>query len=164
MNVDPATAARLLAAQAAKCPGRAVSTVNGAGRASVAATPAATPPKGRGMNKTEQAHALRLEMRRRAGEVAWYGYEAVKLRLADATWYTPDFAVLMADGAWTFHETKGAFIRDDARVKLKVAAEAFPFRFWLMVYNRGTWNDRAMPGAVDRIDEPRRHAAGEGRR
>lgn len=52
-------------------------------------------------------------------------YEGVKLRLADNTFYTPDFMVLMSDGSIEFHEVKGSWKapnQDDARVKIKVAS------------------------------------------
>lgn len=84
--------------------------------------------KERGMNKTEASYAAHLELRRRVGEVAWWSYEAIKLRLADNTFYTPDFAVMLASGQIEIHEVKGHW-EDDARVKIKVAAEQFPFRF-----------------------------------
>lgn len=80
------------------------------------------------MNKTEAAYAASLEARRHAGEVAWYLFEGIKYRLADNTFYTPDFAVMLADGSLEAHEVKG-FWQDDARVKIKVAAERFPVRF-----------------------------------
>lgn len=80
------------------------------------------------MNKTEAAYASHLEHRKVAGEVAWYKFEGVKLRLADNTFYSPDFAVMLADGAMECHEVKG-FWQDDARVKIKVAADLYPFRF-----------------------------------
>lgn len=80
------------------------------------------------MNKTEAAYAAILDARRTAGEVAWFAFEALKYRLADNTFYTPDFAVMLADGQLEAHEVKG-FWRDDARVKIKVAAERFPIRF-----------------------------------
>jgi hypothetical protein len=60
--------------------------------------------------------------------VAWYRFEGVKLRLADNCFLTPDFAVMLADGRMQMHEVKG-FWTDDARVKTKVAAEAYPFEF-----------------------------------
>lgn len=44
------------------------------------------------------------------------------------TFYTPDFAVMTANGTMEMHEVKG-FWQDDARVKIKVAAESYPFRF-----------------------------------
>lgn len=80
------------------------------------------------MNKAEAAYAARLELLRRGGEIAWYRFEGVKLRLADNTFYTPDFAVMAADGVMEMHEVKG-FWTDDARVKIKVAADQYPFRF-----------------------------------
>ena len=83
------------------------------------------------MNKTEAAYGQHLELLKQAGEVHWYGFEAVKLRLADNTFYTPDFAVVAADGVLEMHEVKG-FWEDDARVKIKVAADKFPFRFVAM--------------------------------
>ncbi|EHK77716.1 hypothetical protein SM0020_12350 [Sinorhizobium meliloti CCNWSX0020] len=79
-------------------------------------------------NKTEAAYEALLENMRVAGDVLWYRFEGVKLRLADNTFYTPDFAVMLATGVMEMHEVKG-FWQDDARVKIKVAAELYPFRF-----------------------------------
>lgn len=50
------------------------------------------------------------------------------LRLADNTFYTPDFAVMLADGALEMHEVKG-FWTDDGRVQIKIAADLYPVRF-----------------------------------
>lgn len=83
------------------------------------------------MNQTEQAYARELEDLRVAGDVAWYRFEGVKLRLADNTFYTPDFAVMLANGELQMHEVKGHW-QDDARVKIKVAAEQYPFRFYAL--------------------------------
>ncbi len=80
------------------------------------------------MNKTEAAYSLMLEGLKATGDVAWYRFEGFKLRLADNTFYTPDFAVMRATGAIECHEIKGHW-QDDARVKIKVAAEMYPFRF-----------------------------------
>lgn len=79
-------------------------------------------------NKTEAQYETMLEDMRVAGDVLWYRFEGVKLRLADNTFYTPDFAVMLATGVMEMHEVKG-FWQDDARVKIKVAAELYPFRF-----------------------------------
>lgn len=89
------------------------------------------PEQSTDMNKTEAEYAGMLEERRRRGEVAMWKYEAVTLKLADNTRYTPDFLVVLADGTLEFHETKGGFIREDGWLKLKVAAALFPFRFFL---------------------------------
>jgi hypothetical protein len=80
------------------------------------------------LNKTEAAYAAALELRRIAGDVAWYKFEGVKLRLADNTFYTPDFAVMLANGQLEMHEVKG-FWQDDARAKIKIAADLYPFKF-----------------------------------
>lgn len=80
------------------------------------------------MNKTEAAYAQHLELRRAAGEVAWFKFEGMKLRLADNTFYSPDFAVMLASGQLEQHEVKG-FWQDDARAKIKIAADMYPFRF-----------------------------------
>lgn len=80
------------------------------------------------MNKTEAAYAASLEFRKIAGNVAWYKFEGVKLRLADNTFYSPDFFVMLSDGQLEAHEVKG-FWRDDAKAKIKIAADMYPFRF-----------------------------------
>ncbi len=64
-------------------------------------------------------------------EIAWWKYEAITFKLADDTRYTPDFAVMLPNGEFEIHETKGGFIREDGWQKLKIAAGMFPFRFFL---------------------------------
>ena len=80
------------------------------------------------MNKTEAAYAADLQAAEARGDVLWHKFEGLKLRLADNTFYTPDFTVLASDGVLECHEVKG-FWTDDARVKIKIAAELYPFRF-----------------------------------
>lgn len=81
------------------------------------------------MNSTEAAYALVLEARKLAGnDILWYAFEALTLKLATDTRYTPDFFVMRSDGLLECHEVKG-FWEGDALVKIKVAAEKFPFRF-----------------------------------
>ncbi|AEY69638.1 hypothetical protein PEp14_00049 [Erwinia phage PEp14] len=79
-------------------------------------------------NNTEQAYEDHLEWRKHVGEILWYKFEGVKLRLADNTFYTCDYFVMLANGQLEAHEVKG-FWTDDARVKIKVAADLYPFRF-----------------------------------
>jgi len=79
------------------------------------------------MNKTEAEYAARLELLRRAGEIVDYKYESMKFRLADKTWYTPDFVVIGKGMIVEIHEVKGGFIREDSEVKFKCAAEQFPW-------------------------------------
>jgi hypothetical protein len=80
------------------------------------------------MNKTEAAYHDHLTQLQQKGFILWHKFEAVKLRLADNTFYSPDFAVMAASGFLEMHEVKG-FWQDDARVKIKVAASLYPFKF-----------------------------------
>ena len=80
------------------------------------------------MNKLEESYAEYLRGQQQAGEIDWFAFEAIKLKLADNTFYAPDFLVLKMNGDLEVHEVKG-FWEDDARVKIKVAASLFPFHF-----------------------------------
>ena len=91
------------------------------------------------MNKTEAAYAELLKLRQLDGQIRWWAYEPIKLRLADVTFYTPDFLVQwkgVGGSRLQFIEVKG-FWRDDARVKIKVAAELFPMFDFLAVRRDG---------------------------
>ena len=83
------------------------------------------------MNRTEAAYGKLLNDRLIAGEIIWYAFEFVTLKIAADTRYTPDFAVLLANRDLEFHEVKG-FAMDDSMVKIKVAARLFPARFYLI--------------------------------
>lgn len=91
------------------------------------------------MNRTESAYAHILKLRQLAGEVLHYDYEPERLRLADNTYYVPDFRVVMADSTIEFHEVKAVtttgklLCEDDARVKFKVAANVHWMYGWRMV-------------------------------
>lgn len=95
------------------------------------------------MNKLEQQYAAHLEGLKLLGGVESFWFDALKLRLADNTFYTPDFLVQKIDGHLEVHEVKG-FWEDDARVKIKVAAAMFPFRFVAVTAKRkkdgGGWS------------------------
>lgn len=80
------------------------------------------------LNKTELAYQNHLDARKAAGEVLWHKFEGVKLRLADNTFLTIDFPVMVADGTLEMHEVKGWWT-DDSRAKTKIAASMYPFRF-----------------------------------
>lgn len=119
----------------------------------------ATPPKLR-MNRTEEAYAERLERLRLAGEILAWSFEPLKLRLGVSCYYTPDFVVVAKDRTLEMHEVKSVHrvavkakgfkipgqyrerpgFRDDARVKIRVAAETHPYRF-IGAYRRsdGSW-------------------------
>lgn len=85
-----------------------------------------------GMNATERAFAAYLEAQKRSGDIRLWRFGRFTLKLADDTRYTPDFYVLENSGAVTLYEVKG-FFRDDAKVKLKVAATDFPEFRWKLV-------------------------------
>ena len=84
------------------------------------------------MNKTEAAYAAHLDALLAAGTILAWKYEGHKFKLADRTWYTPDFEVIRADGGIEMHEVKG-FWEDDARVKIKVAASQYRWYRFLAV-------------------------------
>jgi hypothetical protein len=95
------------------------------------------------MNKTEAAYAAHLEGQRMLGGVEAFWFDCIKLRLAENTFYTPDFLVQRTNGDLEVHEVKG-FWEDDARVKIKVAASLFPFQFFAVTAkpkkDGGGWN------------------------
>lgn len=82
------------------------------------------------MNKTEQRYAALLDERKACGEVVWWGYERINLRILRDAWYRPDFLVQLADNTLEVHEVKGARAVFEAASKLRVkaAADGFPFR------------------------------------
>ena len=91
-----------------------------------------------GMNKTEAGYYRYLLSLKNEGKILAVAYECEKLKLARSTYYTPDFRVIKPDGTVEFHETKG-FWRDDARVKIKVAATLHPYKFYIIQKLKGRW-------------------------
>jgi hypothetical protein len=91
------------------------------------------------MNATERRYSEVLDARVHVGQVAEWWYEALTLKLAHDTRYTPDFMVVLADGSIECHEVKGGFYREDAQVKVKVAARMFPFTFRMARRVEGAW-------------------------
>ncbi len=70
--------------------------------------------------------------------IAGWWHPAPKLFLAEKTFYTPDFLVWRS-GWLECHEVKG-YWREDARVKIKVAAEHYPcLRFLAVEHAGGRW-------------------------
>ena len=80
------------------------------------------------MNKTELAYSQWLTALQNGGQIKQFFFEAVTLKIGPNCRYTPDFMVITAELDVEFHEVKG-FWQDDARVKIKVASEKFPFKF-----------------------------------
>jgi len=101
------------------------------------------------MNRTEARYAAHLAATRPHAKVY---FERVTLKLGHDCRYTPDFLVeepttcgCGEDGA-AFHEVKGPHRRDDAMVKLRVAASAFPiFTFYLCEEADGVWRAKLVP-------------------
>lgn len=83
------------------------------------------------MNATEAKFANYLRGLEMAGDILWWKHEGIKLQLADNTTLSVDFNVMYADGLLVMIDVKGAkaIIEEDAKVKMKVAAEQFPFVF-----------------------------------
>lgn len=104
-------------------------------------------PAPRVMNKTETRYEAHLRRRIAAGEVAFAKFDVVRLRLAELLYYTPDFLVLDAAGLVELHEVKAYWKSkrevgwtEDSRVKIKAAAELFPFfRFRAAWEREGVW-------------------------
>jgi hypothetical protein len=90
------------------------------------------------MNRTEAAYAAHLELLKASGDVLWWKFEGVKLRLAHNTFYTCDFMLLKRDGQVCMDEVKG-FMTDDAAVKIKVAASIYPFQFRIIRKSGSMW-------------------------
>ena len=99
-----------------------------------------------GMNSLERRYADYLRTLQLAGEIHSFAFERHNLKLADRTYYKPDFEVMLPDGSIEFHEVKG-FMMDDANVKIKVAAQQFPqYVFRLVQWDRRTgWKIKPYP-------------------
>ncbi len=111
------------------------------------------------MNAIEEEFAWMLEQRKRTSEIVDYAFEAMIFRLADRTTYTPDFVIVHLDhfelvdvkarGVAKMVQSKSGKVykkqwtskRDDAAVKMKVAAELFPWMRWAYYYHEadGQW-------------------------
>lgn len=95
------------------------------------------------MNKTETRYAQHLDVLKHQGQILWWAFEGIKLKLADRTHLTIDFAVLTAEGMLQMIDCKGAkaIVEDDARAKTKIAARLFPFAFFFVYPDKasGGW-------------------------
>jgi hypothetical protein len=85
------------------------------------------------LNKLEKRFLTYL--RQYSGYTIWI--QAFTFKLGDDCRYSPDFVVLDETGKLTAYETKG-FFRDDAKVKIKVAARMFRcIKFTVVTEPRG---------------------------
>lgn len=87
------------------------------------------------LNKTEKAYRDLLEEQKTSGEILWYSFDSIKLRLANNTFLSVDFFILTKDFKLQAIDVKGslAIITDDAKVKMKVAADKFPLEFFYAI-------------------------------
>lgn len=107
-----------------------------------------------GLNKLERDFKDRaLEPALVRGDLAGYAREPVRFRIGGGCYFVPDYVVSERPGEHgvvpriTVVEVKGGFFRDDAKVKIKVAADKYPFLGlrWLIVFRlgscgRGDWD------------------------
>lgn len=106
------------------------------------------------MNKNEARYSEHLTKLKHAGIIQWFQYEPLTLKIADSTTYKPDFVLMDSEGFIQCIEVKGGttktneagervskpFIHDaKSLVKIKVAAEKFPFKFVVVWPNRDNW-------------------------
>lgn len=92
------------------------------------------------LNKTEKRWLDVLRMRR----FPLIAIQDITLRLGDDCRFTPDFFTVpttIADRL-TFWEVKGGFVREDAMVKLRVAARVHQWaRFVMAQWKDGRWTE-----------------------
>ena len=98
-----------------------------------------------GMNKTEQRYVNdKLWPGHIMGDIAWYSFERVTRNLTienEKCEYTPDFEVMTKSGAIEYHEIKGEYIEEDARVKFLTAMAQYPMFGWFMwQWKKGEWH------------------------
>lgn len=92
------------------------------------------------LNKTERAYLAFI----RCIGFAWIGVQNVTLKLGNDCRYTPDFFVINQQGHAQAREVKG-FMRDDALVKLKVAARLFPWiEFQVVRKTKNGWEHQTV--------------------
>lgn len=103
-----------------------------------------------GMNGAEARFAAHLEALKLSGSIQSYRFQPLTLKLAKDTRYTPDFLVLENSLEYTCYEVKGAtkkkdksgtwtgewtyWAEEDAKVKVRVAAQVFPEMRFVIAY------------------------------
>lgn len=97
-------------------------------------------------SQLEADYAQHLAALKLAGKIEDFVYHPFRMKIAGGAYYTPDFIVIAKpDVAWDqgysqieIHECKG-FWRESAAVRVKVAADKFPwFRFRIVSWARKT--------------------------
>lgn len=100
--------------------------------------------RGPQMNKLEEAFLLQLRAIHKGAKIL---IQEVGLRIANGTVFWPDFVVIIDTGNGTcrsiVYEVKGPIFRDDAAVKLKVAAATYPHFAFILAWRASRtspWN------------------------
>lgn len=83
------------------------------------------------MNDTEAAYAERLDWLKLTGEILDWKFHVMRIRLADRTYYTPDFLVMDKNREVQIHETKGGWTTEAGQMRIKLAGEALP---WFRIF------------------------------
>lgn len=92
------------------------------------------------LNKTETAYLAFI----RCLGFSWIGVQNVTLKLGNDTRYTVDFFIVDAKGHVQGREVKG-FMREDAHVKIKVAARMFPWiEFQIVRKTKNGWDHQTV--------------------
>jgi hypothetical protein len=106
------------------------------------------------------SYAQHLELRRKVGDIVWWAFEPIRVRVAKNTYFVPDFMVMLSSGELELHDTKGskrvtrksglveevAYTKEDAQMKMKIVAELLPIplkKVWRT--HSGEWESRLMP-------------------
>lgn len=120
------------------------------------------------MNRTETRYSEYLANRLLIGEIQWWEFEPITFKLGKDLRWTPDFLILTRELELEFHDTKAGTsqkkkddlgvkvstgkyvprVEDDARVKIIMAAEKWPFLQFCTVWEAG----KAGCGTWDRKD------------
>lgn len=104
------------------------------------------PPERTFASQLEADRAEYLELLRKAGEIAWWDHECMRLRIGHRAWYKPDFFVLLPDGRIRLEEVKGAFERQAERVRRLAAAAHYPIPLWFVTRDEdGCWHEEVLP-------------------
>ena len=111
------------------------------------------------MNRTELRYSQYLDIIKLSGEIVYWGFEVLTVKLGTDLRFTPDFLVMYPSGRLEFHDTKGAkkikagrragetkpYVKDDALVKARVTAAHFIIpMYFVWPETNGTWGKKEL--------------------
>lgn len=111
----------------------------------LSAKPTGRLPAPKGLNKTEESYSQHLRLLHLAGDILWWGFEAMKVRIGKNCYFSPDFLVMYADSRLELHDTKGRkgktyYAEDDSIVKARATSANFPLpMFFVFRRSDGEW-------------------------